>query len=115
MPCRLAPYVVREKPGTVAWCACGESAKDPYCDGSHARKNTGKSPIVVKLERETTVAWCGCKEAASRPYCNGSHAKVQMEADDARRKADLAKHEAIGRKNDRVVRDMDQNRGSWEP
>ena len=77
-PKRLCPYVVKEKPGKVAWCACGESAKDPYCDGSHARKNTGKTPIVVDVETEKTVAWCGCKEAASRPYCNGSHAKLLL-------------------------------------
>jgi CDGSH-type Zn-finger protein len=114
MPRQLCPYIVKEKPRTVAWCACGESAKDPYCDGSHARNNTGKVPVVVDLECEKTIAWCGCKEAASRPYCNGSHAKFQMQDDDARRKADLVRHEAIGRKNDRVVRDMDDNQRRWE-
>ena len=114
MPCRLFPHVVKEKPGKVAWCSCGQSATDPYCDGSHARKNTGKLPIVVDVAAEKTIAWCGCKEAASRPYCNGSHAKFQMQADDAARKADLAKHEAIGRKNDRVVRDMDANLDGWK-
>lgn len=75
MPRRLSPYVIHEKPGKVAWCACGESERDPYCDGSHARKNTGKVPVVAVVEKEGPIAWCGCKEAASRPYCNGSHAK----------------------------------------
>jgi CDGSH-type Zn-finger protein len=29
------PYVVDCKPGTYAWCSCGKSQKQPYCDGSH--------------------------------------------------------------------------------
>ena len=77
-PKRLCPYVVTEKPGKVAWCACGEAQTDPYCDGSHARLGTDKQPIVVVVEAEGKIAWCGCKEAASRPYCNGSHAKLLM-------------------------------------
>ena len=113
MPKQLCPYVVTEKPGKVAWCACGESATDPYCDGSHARKNTGKQPIVVDIAGETKVAWCGCKEADSRPYCNGSHARFAMEASERLKAADISKHEKIGRKNDRIVRDMLEHDGRW--
>ncbi len=49
MPHQNAPYIVDEGPRKVAWCACGESEKQPYCDGSHARKNTGKQPIIVDV------------------------------------------------------------------
>ena len=30
-----APFVMDCQPGTYAWCACGRSQKQPFCDGSH--------------------------------------------------------------------------------
>jgi CDGSH-type Zn-finger protein len=67
------PYVCEEQPGKKAWCACGESAKQPYCDGSHARLNLGKSPIVVEITEAKKTAWCGCRESKNKPYCDGTH------------------------------------------
>ncbi|OGR88779.1 MAG: cytochrome C551 [Elusimicrobia bacterium RIFCSPHIGHO2_02_FULL_57_9] len=67
------PYVIEETSGKKAWCSCGESEKQPYCDGSHARKNTGKHPIRVELTEAKKVAWCGCKQSKNPPYCDGSH------------------------------------------
>ena len=32
---RKSPYVLEVEAGTYAWCACGRSQKQPYCDGSH--------------------------------------------------------------------------------
>ena len=29
------PSVNELEAGTYAWCSCGSSAKQPYCDGSH--------------------------------------------------------------------------------
>lgn len=75
MAYRNAPYVQPAKKGRYAWCACGESAKAPFCDGSHAVKNTGKTPRVVELDADKTVAWCGCGKSAKAPFCDGSHAK----------------------------------------
>lgn len=65
------PFVIEEKPGRRAWCACGLSQKQPYCDGSH--KTTDFKPIVVEIEEERKVAWCGCKRSAKAPYCDGTH------------------------------------------
>ena len=65
------PYVVDEEAGNKAWCACGLSAKQPYCDRSH--KTTDIRPVVVKLEDGRKVAWCGCKHTKNPPYCDGSH------------------------------------------
>lgn len=65
-----------EKPGRVAWCACGESESQPYCDGSHKRKNTGKAPIVVEIAEPKRVAWCGCKQSGNKPYCDGTHSRL---------------------------------------
>lgn len=65
------PYFVRETPGTKAWCQCGKSANQPYCDGSH--EGSGFEPIVVNIEEEKDVYWCGCKHSANKPYCDGTH------------------------------------------
>jgi len=80
-PQRIKPYIETVKPGKYAWCACGQSKKDPYCDGTHASVEGNFSPIIEVVEKEKKVAWCGCKFASSAPHCNGSHAKYQMKGD----------------------------------
>lgn len=65
------PYVVEEEPGKKAWCACGRSANQPYCDGSH--RGTGLGPVRVEIEAKKRVAWCGCRRTGSPPFCDGSH------------------------------------------
>ncbi len=68
-----APYVIQEAPGKKFWCACGESERQPYCDGSHKRKDTGKSPIALDIAETKIVSWCGCKQSKTPPFCDGSH------------------------------------------
>jgi len=68
------PYVKEEEAGTRAWCSCGKSSKQPYCDGAHA--GTGMRPEVVTLPEAKTVAWCGCKRTGTPPYCDGAHANL---------------------------------------
>lgn len=29
------PYILEMEPGKYAWCTCGRSATQPFCDGSH--------------------------------------------------------------------------------
>ncbi len=70
-----APYVMDVKAGEYYWCSCGESQKQPYCDGAHQSKKTGKQPVRVVIEAAKKVAWCGCKESGNKPFCDGSHAK----------------------------------------
>jgi CDGSH-type Zn-finger protein len=53
------------------WCACGRSAKQPFCDGSH--KETGFTPIMYEADKSGTVWFCGCKATKSRPLCDGTH------------------------------------------
>lgn len=66
-----SPCVLQVAPGMYAWCACGRSKKQPYCDGSHA--GTGFVPVIEKIESERKVAWCGCKHSRNKPFCDGSH------------------------------------------
>lgn len=69
-----APYVMEIEPGTYAWCACGHSANQPYCDGSHT--STSIKPIVEKVTEKKKVAWCGCKHSGKAPFCDGSHRQL---------------------------------------
>ncbi|XP_053219340.1 CDGSH iron-sulfur domain-containing protein 3, mitochondrial [Podarcis raffonei] len=69
-----------------AWCACGHSQKQPFCDGSHNRCAPEISPLRFKLE-EAKEAWlCGCKYTKNPPYCDGTH------KEDFVQKADLHSH-----------------------
>ncbi len=70
-----SPYEVELKQGKkYAWCACGRSGTQPFCDGSH--KDTGLSPIVFTAEKTETAYLCGCKRTGSRPACDGTHASL---------------------------------------
>ena len=75
-PCiaKRGPYVIECEPGTYAWCSCGKSKKQPYCDGAHA--GTGMIPVIETVTEKKTVAWCGCKHAATKPFCDGAHNKL---------------------------------------
>jgi CDGSH iron-sulfur domain-containing protein 3 len=67
-----APYAAPVEAGkTYYWCACGKSAAQPYCDGSH--KGTGLFPKAFTAEKDSTAYLCGCKASKNAPFCDGSH------------------------------------------
>jgi len=67
-----APYQANIEAGkTYAWCACGRSAKQPFCDGSH--KDTGFQPVAYEATKDGPVFFCGCKSSQRRPVCDGTH------------------------------------------
>jgi len=70
-----SPFVMEVEPGKYAWCSCGLSTKQPYCDGSH--KGTGLAPIIENVTEARKVAWCGCKRSGKAPFCDGSHSKIE--------------------------------------
>lgn len=57
-----------------AWCACGRSQKQPYCDGSH--KGTGFKPHVFSAEEDGEAWLCMCKRTGDQPFCDGTHASL---------------------------------------
>jgi CDGSH iron-sulfur domain-containing protein 3 len=67
-----APYAKDLEAGkTYYWCACGRSANQPFCDGSH--KAVGMAPKAFTAEKTGTAWLCGCKHSKNAPYCDGSH------------------------------------------
>ncbi len=68
-----APYAVELEPGRYAWCSCGESRKQPFCDGSHGP--TGMRPLFFEITERKTVTPCGCKVTGKKPFCDGTHKK----------------------------------------
>ena len=65
---------VELEPGTYWWCACGSSAKQPFCDGSH--ESTGIEPVEFSIDQKRRVALCLCKHTKKPPYCDGAHSKL---------------------------------------
>ena len=67
-----APYPVEVSEGkSYFWCACGKSAKQPFCDGSH--KGTGLEPVKYTAAADRKVYFCGCKASDKAPMCDGTH------------------------------------------
>ena len=67
-----SPYEIVAKEGqSYAWCRCGLSQKQPFCDGAHT--TTDLKPIVWKMMETKTIYLCGCKHSQDKPYCDGTH------------------------------------------
>jgi CDGSH-type Zn-finger protein len=59
-----------------AFCTCGRSEKQPFCDGSH--KVTSFRPHVFTAEK-TGQAWlCMCKHTKNVPFCDGTHKTIDQ-------------------------------------
>ena len=57
-----------------AWCSCGKSANQPFCDGSH--KGSEFVPKVFVAEESKIAYLCNCKHTANPGFCDGSHSKL---------------------------------------
>lgn len=69
---KTTPYALQLEPGDYAWCACGLSQQQPFCDGSHA--DTAIEPKRFTVRSGEGVLWlCGCKKTRDAPLCDGSH------------------------------------------
>jgi CDGSH-type Zn-finger protein len=70
-----APIMVPVEAGkSYWWCACGKSAKQPFCDGSH--KGSGFSPMEYKADKSGDAWFCACKHSTHAPMCDGTHKSV---------------------------------------
>ncbi|NQZ86201.1 MAG: CDGSH iron-sulfur domain-containing protein [Colwellia sp.] len=79
------PVIANNRPVSVElnkgedyyFCTCGKSAKQPFCDGSHA--GTAFKPKVFQAESDGTAYLCACKHTNNAPFCDGSHKKFSNE------------------------------------
>ncbi|MBD3220051.1 hypothetical protein GF314_02315, partial [bacterium] len=72
------PALVQLEGGqTHAFCTCGRSQGQPFCDGSHA--GTTFTPLLFSVEEDERAALCQCKASANLPYCDGTHARIADE------------------------------------
>ena len=70
-----APIAVDVVAGkTYWWCACGKSATQPFCDGSH--KGSEFTPVKYQATESKQAWFCACKHSAHSPLCDGSHKKL---------------------------------------
>jgi CDGSH-type Zn-finger protein len=69
------PYVLDLPPGDYLWCACGQSQRQPFCDGSHA--GGPFEPLKLRVSGKARTVWlCGCKQSRHPPHCDGRHNKL---------------------------------------
>ena len=61
---------------TYAWCSCGESQKQPFCDGAH--RGSEFKPVIFKAEETKTKYMCTCKQTANPGFCDGAHKKLDQ-------------------------------------
>lgn len=58
-----------------AWCACGLSENQPFCNGAH--KGKGMAPTVFVAEETKTVSLCTCKQTSNpNGFCDGTHKSI---------------------------------------
>ena len=69
------PYPIDVEEGkSYYWCSCGQSTKQPFCDGSH--KGTTFNPVAFKATETKKMYFCGCKATLNQPFCDGSHSSL---------------------------------------
>ena len=67
-----APVKTTLKAGEQYWyCTCGQSKKQPFCDGSHA--GTSFRPYGFTAEKDGDKWLCQCKHTQNQPFCDSSH------------------------------------------
>ncbi|MBL0146126.1 MAG: CDGSH iron-sulfur domain-containing protein [Chitinophagaceae bacterium] len=81
------PTMVKVEAGKIyAWCTCGLSQKQPFCDGAHKQiehviNEDGEAvmpykSLKVEFAEEKEIWFCNCKHTKNPPYCDGSHKSI---------------------------------------
>lgn len=78
---KLEPCCVQVEAGkTIAWCTCGLSEKQPFCDGRHKQiEGMPYKSLKVTFEQQEEVWLCQCKQTKNPPYCDGSHRNLKAD------------------------------------
>ena len=54
-----------------AWCSCGLSANQAWCNGAHTGSDF--KPKVFEAKESKKAAICTCKLTKNPPFCDGAH------------------------------------------
>lgn len=65
------PILVTLEPGPFAWCSCGKSSNQPFCDGTH--RGTKFTPVLFKIAEKRDAWLCHCKHSKNAPFCDETH------------------------------------------
>ena len=66
-----------EKGEEYAFCMCGRSKDQPFCDGSHS--GTGIEPKMFTADEDGEAVLCQCKHTGDAPFCDGTHKNFSEE------------------------------------
>ena len=70
-----SPYPIEVEDGkSYYWCQCGQSIKQPFCDGSH--KGTSFSPALYKAAKTKKMFFCGYKSTSNQSFYDGTHNRI---------------------------------------
>ncbi|XP_030589756.1 uncharacterized protein LOC115783189 isoform X1 [Archocentrus centrarchus] len=59
VPAARLPYRVKLSAGKhYAWCACGHSKKQPFCDGTHRTEAPSIAPLRFTADKDRTALLC---------------------------------------------------------
>lgn len=72
--CMEPALIALEAGRRYAWCSCGLSQKQPFCDGSHA--GTDWQPLLFTPKRSQLDWICTCKFTRQPPYCDAAHNRL---------------------------------------
>ncbi len=73
-----SPYKIELLAGyRYAWCSCGLSKSQPFCDGSHTSTKSGMRPVAWTQGQDKVGYLCGCKRSAKQPFCDGTHNSLE--------------------------------------
>lgn len=65
--------VTLEKGKKYAFCTCGHSELQPFCDGAHREKAPEFKSFKFEAEKDGEAWLCQCKKTNGQPFCDGSH------------------------------------------
>lgn len=78
------PKMVNVVPGKIyAWCTCGLSEQQPFCDGTHKQiepvvNEAGETilpfkSLKIEFDKAEEIWFCQCKHTKTPPFCDGTH------------------------------------------
>lgn len=59
-----------------AFCVCGRSQNQPFCDGAHRGSPFKPHKFIAEISEKKWL--CMCKHTKNVPYCDGTHKTLEQ-------------------------------------